>query len=113
MKNIKYLLSQLEYTITGVKLTIKTIKFPVKLPTNEKIWIVYSFEDNIIDGINHGKPVKIFALIYSAIDSVIIVIKIECPILFPIYLENQKAKAQNNAIKHGSIITASGIKKTW
>ena len=59
---IIYLLLKLEIRIKGKTETIKTNRLAVKLPKNENIWIKISFDDNVIEGINHGKPVNNFAL---------------------------------------------------
>ena len=59
------LLLKLEIKTKGKIEKLKTNKLAVKLPTSANIWIKYSFDDKIIEGINHGKPVNNFALKYS------------------------------------------------
>ena len=68
-----YLLLKLDNKINGKTLNVKTTKLVEKLPIKENICIKYSFDENIIEGINHGNPVNKLALKYSKKDKQIII----------------------------------------
>ena len=68
---------KLENKIKGKIVIVKTTEFVEKLPINENICIKYKLDDSIIEGINHGKPVNIVALIYSNKDKKTIIYIIE------------------------------------
>ena len=74
---IIYLLLEKEIKIKGNIDRLKTNRLAVKLPINENIWIKDSFDERVIEGINHGNPVNNFALRYSNKVKKIIVKKIE------------------------------------
>ena len=88
-------------------------KLAAKVPINENIWIKYSFDDNIIEGINHGKPVNNFALKYSNKVKKTIVKNIEEWFFFVSNLARTQARPQKIANKHGSIMIANGINNLW
>ena len=108
-----YLFLELEIKIKGNTDRLKTSRLDVKLPINENIWIVISFGERIIEGINHGNPVNNFALKYSNSVKKIIVKIIEEWFFLVNNLEKTQAKPQNAANMDGKIMTANGINTLW
>ena len=90
--------------------SVKTTKFPEKLPTYDRICKIYSLDASDIDGISQGKPVKKFALQYSIKDKLMIINKIGDLVFGVNNLAITNAKAQNNASMQGKIITDKGIR---
>ena len=108
-----YFFFKLKTKIKGKTERHKTNKLAAKLPINENIWIKYSFDDNIIEGINHGKPVNNFDLKYSNKHKKTIVKNIEDWFFFVSNLEQTQANPQKDANIDGNIIIANGINDLW
>ena len=108
-----YFFLKFEIKIKGKNEKQKTNKLAAKLPINENIWIKYSFDDNIIEGINHGNPVNSFALKYSNKAKKTIVKNAEDWFFFVNNLANTQAKPQKIDKRHGSITIANGINILW
>ena len=105
-----YLPFKLDNKIRGTTLNVKTTKLVEKLPINENIWIKYSFDENIIEGINHGKPVNKIDLKYSKKDRQTIMNIIENFLSLTSSLARTHATPQKTANKHGKRTIAIGIK---
>ena len=106
---IIYFFLKFKIKIKGKTEKHKTNKLAAKLPINENIWIKYSFDDNIIEGINHGNPVNTFALKYSNKVKKTIVKSIGEWFFLVSNLANIQAKPQKIANIEGKITTANGI----
>ena len=105
-----YLPFKFDNKINGTILDVKTTKLVEKLPINENIWIKYSFDENIIEGINHGKPVNKIALKYSKKDNQTIMYIIENFLYLSKSLAKTHAVPQKIANKDGKRTIAIGIK---
>ena len=108
-----YLLLKLEIKTKGKIEKLKTNKLAVKLPTNANIWIKYSFDDKIIEGINHGKPVNNFALKYSNKVKKTIIKNKEDWFFLVSNLAKTHARPQKIASTLGKITIANGISTLW
>ena len=107
------LLLKLEIKTKGKIEKLKINKLAVKLPTIENIWIKYSFDDKIIEGINQGKPVNNFALKYSNKVKKTIIKNKEDWFFFVSNLAKTHARPQKIASTLGKIIMANGISTLW
>ena len=105
-----YLPFKFDNKINGTILNVKTTKLVEKLPINENIWIKYSFDENIIEGINHGKPVNKIALKYSKKDKQTIMDMTENFLSLQKSLAKTHATPQKTANKLGNKTIAIGIK---
>ena len=110
---IRCLVLELEIKIKGNTDKIKTNRLAVKLPINENIWIKNSFDDRVIDGINHGNPVNNFALKYSNRVKKTIIKIIEEWFFFESNLAKAHAIPQKIDNKKGNITIANGISTLW
>ena len=109
---MKYLPLKFENNMYGKTLIVNVTKLVEKLPINENICIKYSLDDNTIDGISQGNPVKIVALKYSNNEIKMITFIIEHILFLQSNLAQTQAHPQKSAKKLGKRIIAIGIKKS-
>ena len=108
-----YFFLKFEIKIKGKNEKQNTNKLAAKLPINENIWIKYSLDDNIMEGISHGNPVNSFALKYSNKVKKTIVKNAEDWFFFVSNLAKTHAIPQKIANTLGKITTAKGISTLW